>query len=223
MFDRRKFLSYIPAATFAFASVISGAEADAATQHSPSVGAIETLMRGHGILMRAVIIYDVVRERISKHQETEPALILKTTAVIHTYLHDFHEKMEESYIFKPMEKAHIEFASIQELKIQHGTGYELITRITNLAKSGKIGADLSGDLDSFTRMYRYHAAWEDTVVFPAFDAMERRSELAELAVTFESEEKTILGHAGFETFVNDIAGVEKQLGIYDPSRWTAKL
>ena len=72
-------------------------------------------------------------------------------------------------------------------------------------------------------MYRYHASWEDTVIFPAFDEMERKSELAELAATFELEEKNILGNTGFESFVKDIAGVEKQLAIYDPSAWTAKL
>jgi hemerythrin-like domain-containing protein len=173
--------------------------------------------------MRAIIIYDVVSLRLAKQQETEPSAILKTTAVIHHYLQDFHENMEERFIFKPMEQAHIEFSSIQELKVQHGTGHELIARITQLAKTGKLGPELAGYLDSFGRMYRYHAAWEDTVVFPAFDAMERRNELAELAGTFELEEKSILGDTGFESFVGDIAGVEKQLAIYDLAKWTAKL
>jgi hypothetical protein len=107
--------------------------------------------------------------------------------------------------------------------MQHGTGYELINRITALAQAGKVNTELAGLLDGFSRMYRYHAAWEDTVIFPNFDAMERRNELAELASTLDSEEKKILGNVGFETFVNNIASVEKQLGVYDPSNWTAKL
>jgi len=221
--DRRRFLSYAPAATVALLSVIGVPGATAKAERSQAVGSIETLMRGHGLLMRAIIIYDVVGQRLAKQQETEPSLILKTTAVIHHYLQEFHETMEEKYIFKPMEQAHIEFSSIQELKVQHGTGHELIARITQLAKTGKVGPELAGYLNSFGQMYRYHAAWEDTVVFPSFDAMERRSELQELAGTFELEEKNILGDTGFESFVNDIAGVEKQLAIYDPSKWTAKL
>ena len=72
-------------------------------------------------------------------------------------------------------------------------------------------------------MYRHHAAWEDTVIFPAFDIMTKRSELSELAATFEIEEKKILGPTGFDSFVNDLADVEKHLGIYDLSSWTAKL
>lgn len=223
MFDRRRFLSCIPAATVALVSGINLADATAAVEHSPSVGAIETLMRGHGLLLRAMIIYEIGSERIAKHQEIDPSAIVKTSTVIHNYLHDFHENMEERFVFKPMEKANIEFSSIQELKIQHGTGYELINRITKLAQIGKLSSELTGYLDAFSRMYKYHTAWEDTVVFPAFDAMERRSELSELAATFESEEKRILGNIGFETFVGDIAAVEKQLGIYDPSNWTAKL
>ncbi len=221
--DRRRFLSYIPATTVALVSVIGTSGTSASTQDAPAVGSIETLMRGHGLLMRAIIIYDVVREKLTKSEETEPSLILKTTAVIHNYLQDYHENMEERFIFKPMEKAQIQFSSIQDLKIQHGTGHELIKRITNLVKTGKLNAELAGYLESFGRMYKYHAAWEDTVVFPAFDALEKRSELAELAATFELEEKSILGQTGFASFLNDIASVEKQLGIYGLSAWTAKL
>lgn len=221
--DRRQFLSYIPAATVAAVSVVGRSAPSASAQDAPSVGAIETLMRGHGLLLRAIIIYDVVRERLAKQQEIEPSLIQKTTAVIHNYLQGYHENMEERFIFKPMEKAQVQFSSIQDLKIQHGTGHELIRRITNLTKTGKPNAELAGYMESFGRMYKYHAAWEDTVVFPAFDELEKRRELTELAATFELEEKSILGQTGFASFLNDIASVEKQLGINGLSAWTAKL
>jgi hemerythrin-like domain-containing protein len=222
MLDRRQFFSYIPAA-MAFvttAGLTNTAKADVGYQN---VGAIETIMRGHGLLSRAIIICDTIRERLAKGKQTDPSLILKTTAVIHNYLQDFHETMEEQYIFKPMEKTHNNFSSIQELKIQHGAARELMHRITNLAKAGKVDSELSNYLGAFGRMYKYHAAWEDTVIFPAFDAMENKTELSELAATFVIEEQKILGSTGFDSLQNDIAHVEKQLRIYDPSNWTAKL
>ncbi|MBX9685684.1 MAG: hemerythrin domain-containing protein [Candidatus Obscuribacterales bacterium] len=187
------------------------------------VGAIETIMRGHGLLLRTIIIYDLIGERLAKGEKTDPALVLKTTEVIHTYLQNFHENMEERYIFKPMEDANSNAASIQELKIQHGTAYELTRRITDLAKAGKLNSELQGYLGSFGKMYRYHSAWEDTVIFPAFDGLMSKKDLADLGGVLQQEEKKILGTSGFASFVKDIAAVERQLGIYDPSKWTAKL
>jgi hemerythrin-like domain-containing protein len=224
MFDRRKFLTFVPIAAATF-GVMAGLapQSSAAKTQDQGVGAIETLMRGHGLLWRAIIVYDVIRDRILKGQETEPSLILDTASVIRTYLEDFHEKAEEKYIFAPLEKDSAQFAAIQELKVQHGTGYELTRRISNLSKTGKMNAELAGYLDDFQRMYRHHAAYEDTVIFPAFDVMEKRSDMAELAATFGVEEKKVLGHNGFDVFLNQIAHIEKQLGIYELATSTPKL
>ena len=224
MLDRRKFLSYLPVAATAV-GVMSGLAplSKAVASQAPGVGAIETLMRGHGLLLRAMIVYDVVRERIAKGQETEPSLVFDVSTVIHEYLEGFHEMAEEKYIFAPMEKNNVSFAAIQELKVQHGTGYELTRRITSHGKAGKMNADLAKYLEDFNSMYRHHSAYEDTVIFPGFEGMEKRTDLQELAATFEGEEKRVLGHHGFDDFLNRIARAEKKLGIYELSSSTPKL
>jgi hemerythrin-like domain-containing protein len=225
MLDRRKFLSYIPVAATSLGvmSVIAPHGAVAAKHEPQGIGAIETLMRGHGLLLRALIVYDVIKGRILKGKETEPSLIIDTAAVFRNYLEDFHEMTEEKYIFKPLEKNNILFSSIQELKVQHGTGYELTHRITDLAKSGKINEDMAGYFDDFIKMYRHHAAFEDTVLFPSFEETEKRVDLVELASTFEAEEKRVLGHSGFDDFLNQIIKIEKKLGIFELSTSTPKL
>src|SRR5271165_6478205 len=107
MFDRRKFLSYFPkAVTLGFlAATIQtrSAQADA----YQGVGAIENLMRGHGLLLRSLIIYDVASKRMGKGHATDPALISKIVDVFHNYLQTFHESMEEKYIFAPMEQKNV--------------------------------------------------------------------------------------------------------------------
>lgn len=224
MFDRRQFLSqYLPAATVAFGTVVSTAGTARAEESYHSIGAIETIMRGHGLLLRSIIIYELIAEQLAKGAKIDPALVLKTTEVIHTYLQGFHENMEERYIFKPMEELNSNVASIQELKVQHGTAYELTRRITDLAKAAKLNSELQGYLGAFGKMYRYHSAWEDSVIFPAFDALLSQKDLVDLGGIFVQEEKKILGTAGFESFVKDIASFERQLSIYDPSKWTTKL
>jgi hemerythrin-like domain-containing protein len=224
MLDRRRFLSYIPIAATTF-GVMAGLApgSKAAKTKDQGVGAIETLMRGHGLLLRAMIIYGVVRDRIGKGEETEPSFIFDTSATIHNYLEGFHEMAEEKYIFAPLEKDKAQFSAIQELKVQHGTGYELTSRISSLSKAGKLKTELAGYLDDFVKMYSHHAAYEDTVIFPAFDALKQPTELAELVVTFDAEEKRVLGNHGFDDFLNQIASVEKKLGIYELSSSTPKL
>ncbi len=225
MLDRRKFLSYVPAAatTFGIIAGITHTSNALAAQEPLGISAIETLMRGHGLLSRAMIIYGVIKDRIVKGQETDPSLVLATASVFHDYLEGFHEMAEEKYIFAPMEKNNVCFAAIQELKIQHGTGYELTQRITNLGKKGKMNSELAKYFNDFKNMYRHHTAYEDTVIFPAFEAMEKRNELAELVADFDLEEKRVLGHHGFDDFLKQIANIEMKLGIYDLSTSTPKL
>jgi hemerythrin-like domain-containing protein len=222
--DRRKFLSYVPAVTiFGTLGGLAMASEAATSQSAQSIGAIETLMRGHGLLLRATIIYDVSRKRLAKGQKLDPALILKTAQFFHDYLQRFHEVLEEKYIFAPMEQNDVCSSSIQELKVQHGAGYELTQRVMHLAQAGKTNSGLVGYLSDFVQMYQHHCAWEDTVIFPAFDAMEKPQDLSELAAVFEEEEKKMFGHDCFTSYLNLIADVEKQLNIYELATSTPKL
>ena len=84
-------------------------------------------------------------------------------------------------------------------------------------------AELAGYLGDFNVMYRHHSAYEDTIIFPSFEAMGTREDLTELAATVAAEEKKVLGHKGFDDFVNQIAHVEKKLGIYELSSSTPKI
>jgi hemerythrin-like domain-containing protein len=224
MLDRRKFISFIPASIAGFglfAGLMPGQGLAAAKQ--AQVGAIETLTRGHGLLLRATLIYEVAGNRTAKGEKIDPSLVQTTAQVIRRYLHDFHEMMEEKYIFAPLELSKICFSSIQELKVQHGTSYELTQRILKLTAAGKLNTEVVGYMTDYTKMYTHHTAWEDTVIFPAFDSLEKKRDIDELAATFSAEERKILGNDGFDSFLGQIAEVEKQLNIFELSTSTAKI
>jgi len=220
MIDRRRFLSYVPLAT---TGVIAGAAAVSASSSNYTIPAVETLMRGHGLLLRALIIYDNIKDRINKGDKVEVSWVDKSVDVFHRYLEEFHEHTEEKFVFAPLEKAKLHFDSIQELKVQHGTGYELNKRISQFAKDGKLGPDLAKSLNDFVVMYRHHAAWEDTVIFPAFDSLEGAKTLGEIAEQVTADEKRIIGDSGFESFIKQLAEIEKEMGIFQLSSSTAKL
>ena len=74
----------------------------------------------------------------------------------------------------------------------------------------------------FIRMYRPHEAREDTVLFPSLHKIVPAKRLKELGEQFEKEEDRLFGEEGLEKTVDQVAAIEKQLGIYDLPQFTAK-
>jgi hypothetical protein len=72
-------------------------------------------------------------------------------------------------------------------------------------------------------MYRPHEAREDTVLFPSLYKLISAKQIADLGEQFEEKEHQLLGAEGFEKAVDDVAAVEKQLGIYDLSKFTPRI
>jgi hypothetical protein len=79
---------------------------------------------------------------------------------------------------------------------------------------------LKGTVEAFVRMYRPHAAREDTVLFPAFRKLVPEKQYAELGERFEDKEHALFGESGFRGVVDQVAELEKALGIYDLDRFT---
>ena len=82
--------------------------------------------------------------------------------------------------------------------------------------------ELVRSCEAFIRMYRPHEAREDTVLFPALHKIVPAKQLKDLGEQFEKEEDRLFGEEGFEKTVEQVAGIEKQLGIYDLAQFTAK-
>jgi hypothetical protein len=82
---------------------------------------------------------------------------------------------------------------------------------------------LAAALRSFCRMYAPHEAREDTVLFPALHEIISRNEYDALGEDFEKREHQLFGEEGFEKMVDRVAGIEKQLGIYDLAQFTPQV
>lgn len=81
---------------------------------------------------------------------------------------------------------------------------------------------LSRSLGLFGRMYRPHEAREDTVLFPALHDIVSPQECDSLGEEFEKKEHELFGEEGFEGMVDQVAGLEKALGIYALSQFTPR-
>ena len=180
----------------------------------------EDLMQEHGALERILLIYDEAAHRIEAAQAFDLAVLTSAAGIVRRFVEDYHEKLEEQFVFPRLQAAHRETALVSTLLQQHQRGRQLTDDIVRRAGAGA-SAELAQTLRSFVRMYRPHAAREDTVLFPAFRDVVGRSAYRELGEQFEDKEHELFGEHGFEHNVAEIAGLETTLGIGDLSRFTA--
>jgi hemerythrin-like domain-containing protein len=183
------------------------------------VSANEDLMREHGLLERVLIIYEEALPRLGK--DAPPSVIVDSAAIIHKFVEDYHERIEEEFVFPRLEKGP-QAALVTTLRAQHQAGRKLTEAISRLAlaKDEASRRRLDTAARAFVRMYRPHAAREDTVLFPAFHASLSKKEYERLGDMFEDKEHQMLGSDGFEGMLAKVAGIEKQLGIEDIARFT---
>lgn len=193
------------------------------------VTAVEDLMREHGILRRALLIYAETAVRLRKNpNDVSPEALQKTAKLFRSFGEDYHEKkLEEAYLFPLIKQkgAGGEAAKYTDILIvQHNRGREItdyIISVTNGAKIGANAGDFAAVLDGFTRMYQNHAAREDTVVFPAWKDLISPDEYDELNDKFEDIEHEQFGADGFEDAVKQISEIENSLNLSDISQFTA--
>ncbi|MFZ0226627.1 MAG: hemerythrin domain-containing protein [Mycobacterium sp.] len=185
----------------------------------------EDLMREHGVLKRILLIY---REGIRRLQadQPDPSQALNASAgIIRSFIEDYHEHLEEQYVFPKLEQAGRLTDIISVLRVQHQRGRVLTDRVLS-ATAGPAAPNqpardaLMQDMSAFIRMYEPHEAREDTVVFPALRDVLPPKEFRDLAESFEDEEHRRFGPAGFQGVVERVADIEKSLNIYDLSQFT---
>lgn len=203
---------------------------DQAEAAEKEVGAVEDLMREHGVLRRAILAYRNMAAKLRADPASlDPALLGRTATLFRNFGEDYHEKkLEEAHIFPTIKKAGGQAASYADILIaQHRRGWELTDYFLDIARRGAIGTGeaerLAHSLDGVELMYAHHAAREDTIVFPAWkNALSDRG-LDDMGELFEDIERRQFGKDGFEDAVAQIARVEEALGIADISEFTPPL
>jgi hemerythrin-like domain-containing protein len=176
-------------------------------------------MQEHGVLDRVLLIYEEVARRIAAGSSFDPATVADAAGIIRRFIEGYHEKNEEQFVFPQLQAAGRETDLVSILLGQHQRGRETTDAILRAA-GGNESNKLANLLRGFSRMYRPHAAREDTVLFPAFREVVGRSAYRELGEQFERKEHELLGEHGFENTVAEVARLEATLGIGDLSRFT---
>jgi hemerythrin-like domain-containing protein len=192
-------------------------------QEEEDVSPGEDLMREHGVLKRVLLVYREVMGRIDSKKDYPPDVVVSAAGLIRAFVEDYHEKLEEDYLFPRFRKANQHVDLVEVLYQQHQKGRTLTDRTLQLAKDASKRADLRATLAGFVRMYEPHEAREDTVLFPAFHKLVSEHEWDALGEEFEKKENQIFHGDGFEKNVDAVTKLEMQLGIYDLSQFTPKV
>ncbi len=184
-------------------------------------------MREHGVLRRVLLIYEEAIRRIDAKGEMPAPALAGAAALVHRFVEDYHEKLEEQYLFPRFRKAGTLVDLVDVLQQQHDRGRTLTGDIEKLATATALSnardrTTLQGEMRMFVRMYAPHAAREDTVLFPAFKKLVSPKEYDALGDEFEDKEQKMFGKEGFERNVNEVAALEKQFGIADLAQFTPK-
>jgi hemerythrin-like domain-containing protein len=192
------------------------------------VTAPEDLMKEHGVLNRCLLIYEEGMRRLQARQEIEPEVFQQTADLVRRFVEQYHEKNEETYIFPVFKKAGKLTDLVDVLLAQHKAGRAVTARILDLSKPDAFrkAENQQAIVDachSFIRMYRPHEAGEDTVLFPGLRTILKPKEVLDLGDRMEEDEHKVLGNEGFEKAVDQVAGIEKRLGIYDLKQFTPKI
>lgn len=227
------FLAGSPAGNNVFAKDIA-APGEKTENTEIEVTAVEDLMREHGILRRILFVYSEAASRLRRASasavEPEPLILIneplhEAAKLFRDFGENYHEKaLEETYIFPAVLKAKGEAATYPEILIaQHKRGREITDNIFE-STAGKLIPDISKLvllLESMVRMYRAHAAREDTIVFPVWKQTMNPKQYDEMNDKFEDIETQQFGEGGFEKAVKQIASIENSLGLANLSQFTA--
>src|SRR5437667_2879855 len=85
----------------------------------------EDLMREHGVLKRILLVYGEALRRMDANQDLPPEPLQESARIIRGFVEDYHEKLEEDYLFPRFKKANKHVDLVGVLLQQHQGGRRL--------------------------------------------------------------------------------------------------
>src|SRR5438874_9129200 len=134
------------------------------------VSPAEDLMREHGVLKRILLVYGEAIVRIDQKAELSPDPIMDAAKMVRAFVEDYHEKLEEDFLFPRFRKANKLVDLVEVLLQQHQGGRKLtditIQFSTNQAlKNPEDCRTLCDSMRQFIRMYNPYYMREYMVFF----------------------------------------------------------
>jgi len=189
------------------------------------ITATERLMRDSGLLLRLLAIYEAGGRRLGGGEDIEPIIFTQAAETMRDFVHDYHEKQEETQVFPRFKKAGRMVELIDVMQAQHASGQRLTARILELAPKSATKNERQAMIEAMQAasvLYRPHVARELTDVWPTLRTLLTPNEFDELSATLEKDETEKLGKDGFDKVAKKVEALEKRIGINDISQFNPK-
>ena len=99
----------------------------------------EDLMREHGLLNRVLLVYEEIIRRIDADENFSLSTLNNAVSIIKSFIEDYHEKLEEDYLFPLFEKHRKEILQARllmvegKLQIEGEVIHVIVSRCFNLS------------------------------------------------------------------------------------------
>src|SRR5262249_16561100 len=132
---------------FVQSAAIAGVALVACKAQDQDVGVTpaEDLMQEHGLLQRVLLVYDEAAARIERSQSFDVALIARAANVVKRFVEEYHEQLEEQFVFPRLQAKGRHSELVQTLLKQHQRGREVtaeVLRRTALGQSPELAEAL---------------------------------------------------------------------------------
>lgn len=193
----------------------------------PSISPTEILSREHAIMERLMIVLESEVARIANGEGIDLFPVNHAAITIKAFGADHHMVDEEQFIFPKLREAGTMDSLVDTLELQHDKGREIIGRIIDLTRAGHIEDpghlnELASLCMSFVIMYRPHAAWEETVVFPALYDISTENYIDNINMRMHEEERALMSDPGMHRLMDNLHKIEKAAGTSELERFTPR-
>jgi hemerythrin-like domain-containing protein len=128
-------------------------------------------MREHDVLHRILLIYERIIAMQAAPAEWPVKTLTESARLAQTFIEEYHQKLEEDYVFPRFEKARRHTDLVAVLRKQHDAATRLTQAILKGAGQIKEPTDaerLTGSMRAYIRMYLPHSAREGSVLLGAY-------------------------------------------------------
>lgn len=220
--NRRRFFTVVGAAGLGAATAavpgVAGQEQAEAEIQAPGVPATEKLMREHGLIQRLMNVYQECADRLAVGEDLPDGLILNAGALADEFIETYHEEAEQKYVYPVFVEAGRMADLVAVMVRQHAIGRRLSEQTIYQAGQGEQAEletrdSLMRTCWRYSRMYRAHAAFEDSILFPELRDVVSEEEFREIASRIRAFEHETLGRGGLAQVGERVAEIEALLGL----------
>lgn len=162
------------------------------------------LMNEHSLLERIILALEYIKEHNYNNSYNK---IIKLIKIVKEFIEDFHEKMEEEFIFPVFNNTKYE-SMTKKLTDEHIKSRLMTSEI--IKKSQEKDNSVWENINQFIKLYRMHANLENLLLFRKFRKIYDYKKYIEISEILDKKEDEKFGKGALDKFYKEIIIIERE-------------